>query len=117
MPRLNGRFVSQAVFDAAMLDLETHDIPMKETPVTDTVDTTEETAATDKRFGLRPETVYKRALSAEVSAQVTYQKAVRRLTTYEDKGEVLRTAVESAQAALDAATEAAAVARTEFNGS
>jgi hypothetical protein len=104
MPRLNGKFVKQEVYDAAMA--------AQEVAVSEEFETAEESAevfeeaTADRKRGPRPTTVYKRAVNDRTAAEVKLIKARKRLEKFDTGRDELIAAVEAAEVAFVEAEEA-----------
>jgi hypothetical protein len=104
MPRLNGKFVKQEVYDAAMAAQEEENMSEYET-AEDAAEVFEE-ATESRRRGPRPTTVYKRAVNDRTAAEVKLIKAKNRLSKFDTGRDELVAAVEAAEAEYAAAEEA-----------
>lgn len=117
MPRLNGKFVSKATYAEyeanqnaeAVLDRVLADNVQEDTMTDTQIETTE--TKTDGRHGVRPTTLLKRALIAEVNAEIALSKAQEKVATFEAKGQGLRDAAEVARLSLEDARETVLTAR------
>jgi hypothetical protein len=102
MPRLNGKFVSKAVFEAAMAEQEESTMSEFENDVDVAAD---EVSAADKRKGQRPGTALKRARIALVKAQSKADDAQRKLNAFDHGRDELQAAVDAAQVLVNEAAE------------
>lgn len=108
MPRLNGKFVSKAVFEAAMATEENTVSEVTANEVADEfeADVADEAPAVDRRTGQRPGTALKKARLALVNAEHKRDQAQLKLNAFDHGRDELQAAVDAAQLVVDAAVGA-----------
>lgn len=107
MPRLNGKFVKQEVYDAAIAAQEEEN--MSEFDAAETAEEAAEAfeeATESRKRGPRPTTVYKRAVNDRTAAEVKLIKARNKLAKFDNGRDELIAAVEAAEVEFTAAEEA-----------
>lgn len=106
MPRLNGKFVKQEVYDAAMAAQEEAEVSSNEVETAEESAEVFEEATESRKRGPRPTTVYKRAVNERTAAEVKLIKARNKLAKFDNGRDDLIAAVEAAEAEFTAAEEA-----------
>lgn len=103
MPRLNGKFVSQAAYDAAQAAQEDNTMSEYVEETADEAAEVFEEAEGSRKRGPRPLTVYKTAVNKRTAAEVKARKARNKLAKFDNGRDDLIQAVEDAEAEYELA--------------